>query len=110
NLFIEGGMNWLAPFEGRDNDVFGLAFSYLGTSPAARQYGNALVDYYGTGFPYAGNETVLEATYLYQAAAWLAVQPDLQVVINPGAGIPSPVSRVPLKNDVIGGVRLTVTF
>lgn len=110
NLFIEGGMNWLAPFDGRDDDVFGLAFSYLGISPAARRYGSALIFYNGTGFPYAGNETVLEATYLYQATPWLAVQPDLQVVINPSAGIPSPVSPVPLKNDLIGGVRVTVTF
>lgn len=66
--------------------------------------------YTGTGFPYAGNETVVELTYLYQAAPWLALQPDLQVVINPGAGMPSIYSRMPLKNGVIGGVRATITF
>ncbi len=110
NLFIEGGMNWMAPFEGRDNDIFGLAFSYLGISPATRHYGRDVVLYSGTGFPYASNETVLEATYLYQATTWLAVQPDLQVVLNPNAGIPSSFSSAPLRNAVIAGVRMSITF
>ena len=92
NLFVEGGINWIGPFSGRDNDTFGLGVTYLGISPAARRHGNELVFYNGTGFPYAGNETVLEATYSYQATPWLAVQPDLQVIFNPNAGIPTPAS------------------
>jgi porin len=110
NLFIEGGMNWTAPFAGRDDDVFGIGVSYLGISPAARRFGNDQMFYTGTGFPYAGNETVVELTYLYQATGWLALQPDLQVVINPNAGIPSTSSLLPLKNDVIAAVRATITF
>ncbi|HEY4173097.1 MAG TPA: carbohydrate porin [Rhodopila sp.] len=110
NLFIEGGMNWTAPFAGRDNDVFGLGVSYLGISPAARHYGRELVAQTGTGQPYASNETVLEATYLYQVSPWLTLQPDLQFVINPGAGIPSIYSTTPLKNAIIGGVRATIVF
>jgi porin len=110
NLFIEGGMNWIGPFRGRDNDTFGLGVTYLGISPAARRHGNDLVFYNGAGFPYAGNETVLELTYNYQAAPWLAVQPDLQAIFNPNAGIPTASSQVPLKNDVIVGIRATVTF
>ena len=110
NLFVEGGLNWIGPFAGRDNDVFGLAFSYLGISPATRQFGKDVIFYTGTGFPYTSNETVFEATYLFQANQWLAVQPDLQVVINPNAAIPSAFSPVPLKDAVIGGVRVTITF
>lgn len=110
NLFIEGGLNWMAPFAGRDNDVFGLGVSYLGISPAARRYSRELVAETGSGQPYASNETVLEATYLYQVSPWLTLQPDLQFVINPGAGIPSIYSTTPLKNAIIGGVRATVIF
>ena len=110
NLFIEGGLNWMAPFAGRDNDVFGLGVSYLGISPAARRYSRELVAETGTGQPYASNETVLEATYLYQVSPCLTLQPDLQFVINPGAGIPSIYSTTPLKNAIIGGVRATVIF
>ncbi len=110
NLSVEGGMNWIGPFEGRDKDVFGLGVAYLGISPATRQYGSDLVFYTGAGSPYRSHETVIEATYLYQAARWLALQPDLQVVVNPGAGIPSALSSKPLRNAVIGGVRATITF
>ena len=110
NLFVEGGMNWIGPFEGRDNDVFGLAFTYLGISPAKRQFGNDVVFYSGTGFPYTSNETVFEATYQYQANSWLVLQPDLQVVINPNAAMPSQFSPVPLKDAVVGGIRASITF
>jgi porin len=110
NLFIEAGMNWLGPFAGRESDTFGLGVSYLGISPAARRFSKDLVALTGSGSPYASNETVIEATYLYQASPWLALQPDLQIVVNPGAGIPSTLSRTPLKNDVITGVRASITF
>jgi len=110
NLFIEGGMNWMGPFEGRENDVFGLGVSYLGISPATRQYGNDVIFYTGSGYRYNSNETVVEATYLYQVAPWWALQPDVQIVVNPGAGIPSAYSSKPLKNAVIAGVRATITF
>jgi porin len=110
NLFVEGGMNWTGPFRGRDSDVFGLAVAYLGISPPLRQFGRDVVFFSGKGSPYASNETVLEATYLCQTNHWLTLQPDLQAVINPNAGIPSQFSRVPLKDAVIAGVRATITF
>jgi porin len=110
NLFIEAGLNWMAPFEGRDNDVFGLAVSYLGISPATRRFGSNVVAFTGSGAPYASNETVIEGTYLYQATPWLTLQPDVQVIINPGAGIPSSFSPTPLKDNVITGVRVSIVF
>jgi porin len=110
NLFIEAGLNWKAPFAGRDSDVFGLAVSYEGIGAAARQYSRELVYFTGSGTPYAGNETVLEATYQYQVAPWLVLQPDAQYVVNPGADIPSSLSTRPLKNDFIAGMRATITF
>lgn len=110
NLFVEAGMNWKGPFEGRENDAFGIGVSYLGISPATRRFGSDGVAFTGTGSPYRSNETVVEATYLYQVAPWWMLQPDLQIVVNPGAGIPSSFSSAPLKNAVIGGVRATIVF
>lgn len=110
NLFIEGGLNWIGPFAGRENDTLGLGVSYLGISPAARRYGDSVIYYTGHGTPYASNETVVELTYLYQVTPWWAMQPDLQIVVNPGANIPSPASSKPLKNDLIAGIRATITF
>jgi porin len=108
NLFVEGGMNWLAPFTERPDDTFGLAFSYLGVSPAARDYSRELVSFGRAMSPYASNETVLEATYLATLTNWLTLQPDLQYVINPGAGgVPGPFGTRPLPNALVIGMRAT---
>jgi porin len=42
------------------------------------------------GMPFADMETTLELTYVGQAASWLAIQPDLQYILRPGAapGLP----------------------
>jgi porin len=108
NLFIEGGMNWHAPFTERADDIFGLAFAYLGISPAARDYSRDLVSFGRAASPYASNETVLEATYQAPLTNWLTLQPDLQVVFNPGVGIPGNFGSTPLKNAVVIGMRATI--
>jgi porin len=110
NLFIEGGFNWSGPFKGRNSDIFGVGVAYLGISPALRRFGSDVVRYTGMGPPYNSNETVVEMTYQYQVAPWWLLQPDVQIVVNPGASIPSAFSSKPLKNAVIAGVRATITF
>jgi porin len=110
NRFVEAGMNWKGPFEARQDDSFGLAVSYIGISPAKRRLGTDVIAFTGTGSPYAASETILEATYLCQVTPWLGLQPDLQVVFNPGARIPTSAAPSPLKNDVIAGLRASITF
>jgi porin len=110
NLFVEAGMNWMGPFEGRENDIFGVGVSYLGISPATRRFGNDVMLFTGSGSRYFSNETVVEATYQYQVTPWWTLQPDLQIIVNPGAGIPSGLSTKPLKNAVIAGLRATIIF
>jgi porin len=110
NVFFMAGMNWTGPFASRPNDTLGLGVSYLGISPAKRRFGSDVIAFTGSGSPFATNETVLEATYQFQLAPWLTLQPDLQVVLNPGAGIPSASSVTPLNNDLIAGVRTGIVF
>ncbi len=108
--FIDGGFNWKAPFPRRPNDTAGIAFTYAGMGSALQQYGRDVLYYTGTGGPYAAAETIVEATYLIQLKSWLSLQPDLQYVINPGAGVPTPQAPMPLKNDLIIGMRFTLNF
>jgi len=110
NLFIEGGINWKGPFAGHDKDIAAFGVSYLGISPAARRFAASVISLTGSGSPYSSNETVFEATYLYQATTWLSLQPDAQYVINPGAGIPTSESHTPLKNAFVLGVRAAIQF
>jgi porin len=110
NLFIEAGLNWKGVFKGRDNDTLGLGVSYVGISPAAQAFSSDVIAFTGKGTRYAGSETVIEATYAYKANDWFALQPDLQYVINPNGGIPTPSNPRPLKNALVAGVRATISF
>lgn len=110
NLFVEGGFNWKGVFKYRDNDTLGLGVSYVGISPAAQAFSSDLIAFTGTGTRYAGSETVIEVTYAYKATDWFALQPDLQYVINPNAGIPTASSPTPLRNALVVGARATMSF
>ena len=56
------------------------------------------------------SETVIEAAYLYEVTPWWVLQPDIQMVINPFAGLPSPVNDRSLSNALATGLRMTVKF
>lgn len=51
----------------------------------------------------ANTETVIEATYARELTPWLSVQPDVQYVINPGAGPDT-------RNALVMGVRVSIGF
>lgn len=108
--FIEGGLSWKGAIKGRDQDTLGLGVSYVGIGAAAQGFSNDVIAYTGTGTRFAGNETVIEATYAYKPTIWFAVQPDLQYVINPNAGIPTASAPAPLRNALVAGVRATISF
>ena len=56
-------------------------------------------------------ETFLEATYQAQLLPSWQIQPDVQYVINPGAGIANPDDpNQRIKNEFVVGVRTNVTF
>jgi porin len=110
NLFFAAGMNWKAPFADRTGDSAGIGVSYQGISPSARHYSRDLAASGNLVAPYASNEMVIEATYLYQMAPWWLLQPDVQYVVNPGAGLPGAFGSRPLKDDLIVGLHTTVTF
>jgi porin len=110
DLFVEGGLNWKGIIPGRSHDAAGLAVTYAGIGAAAQHFSNDLVFFGGLGAPYRQGETVVEATYRARLTPWLKVQPDVQYVINPGAGIPTGQSPGPLPNALVFGVRVTVDF
>jgi len=108
--FIEGGLTWKGLLAGRSHDEAGIALTYAGIGAAARHFSQDLILYNGFGTSYAQGEPIIELTYRARLTPWLKVQPDLQYVINPGAGIPTPRNPAPLKNALLAAVRLTVNF
>jgi porin len=109
NLFVEGGLNWKAPFSDRADDVLGLGIAYLGINPFFQRFADeTLFTHFAPSVK--NNETVVEATYLCKVAPWWTLQPDLQVVVNPSAGLPSAPNGRPLMNAVVAGLRTTIKF
>ncbi|HEX3350576.1 MAG TPA: carbohydrate porin [Acetobacteraceae bacterium] len=111
NFYANGGLNWKAPIASRPDDSAGLGFGYVAISPRVMAFDRDIAFFTGQPFPIANREVLFEATYQYQAAGWLQIQPDAQYIINPGGHVPNPV--VPgqvIKNAFILGVRATVQF
>lgn len=66
------GMQWLAPFTSRPDDVFGVGLSSVEFSDAS-------------GSPFTANhETAYEIFYKGPVTSWLTLQGDLQQIENPG--------------------------
>ncbi|MDA8095875.1 MAG: carbohydrate porin [Betaproteobacteria bacterium] len=98
---VNAGLTIHEPFEHRDDDTFGLGMGYAHVS-------SHLVALDRTqGYPAQHGETFVEATYQYQATPWLQLQPDLQYVFHPGAGITT-TKRV--NNELVLGLRTNIVF
>src|SRR5262249_48563828 len=110
DLYWEGGLNWKGPIPTRPHDVLGLAVAYLHLDPSYQSFANEALISSGAPATTRSNETVVEATYLYEIAPWWTLQPDMQLVVNPRAGLPDPVDNRPLANALVSGARMTVKF
>jgi porin len=102
---LNGGVTLAAPLPGRDNDQAGID---VGIAKVSRRA--AGLDRDGGATP-RGTEALLELTYQAHVTPWLNLQPDLQYVVNPGAGIADPAdpSRH-LRNEFVAGMRAGITF
>ena len=106
------GLLMHSPLKNRAADTFGLGVGYAQVSSS---YANATRDSYmysGTSGPIPTNEWMGELTYQYQVKPWFVLQPDLQYIYNPGAGIPNPNSPTGarLQNELVAGVRAIFNF
>lgn len=97
DFYFDTGVVYTGLIPTRDADQAGLAFAYAQASGGAQ---NQIAE--GGDAP-AGAEMALEATYSAQITPWLAIQPDLQFIINPGATRNTP-------NAFVIGCRSTITF
>lgn len=96
-LYGDAGLVYRGLLPGRDEDVVGIAFAYGGVTRGAR----SAIEL--EGLDPANAEILVEATYEARLLPWLAIQPDLQVVIDPGA-------TTSVDPAVVVGARLSVAF
>lgn len=108
------GITLTAPFDGRDNDVAGLAVGYVQVGNHTRGNDEDYASFNANSlYPIRNNETFVEATYQYQITPWWQLQGDLQYTLKPGAGVVSSndstqTQRIP--NAWVVGLKTVITF
>jgi porin len=91
------GLTYKGLFPTRDQDTLGIAFAYAKLTSGAQQ------PTINDGSFGVGAEMVLEVTYQAQITKWLSIQPDMQVIINPGG-------NKDLSDALVIGGRVSLTF
>lgn len=86
------GLRYKGLFEGRDNDIAGIAVTVNHTSHKYRALNNS-----------DNHETDLEINYRAQIRSWFALQPNLQYIVNPNMD-PA------VQNVWIIGARVEIIF
>jgi porin len=88
------GLHLKGMVSSRPNDILGIAWTRAGLSGKWRVLQGAATE---------ATETALEATYRYSLTPYLAIQPNLQYVRNPGGITGTPAAR-------LIGIRFDVSF
>jgi len=97
SFYFDAGLVYTGLIPGRDHDQLGAAIAYGKLSNGAKQ---TLRD---EGAIDPGYEIALEFTYLFEITPWWSFQPDLQVILHPGA-------TQDLGNALVVGARSTIVF
>lgn len=108
---MNGGITLHEPFLERDDDTFGLGMGYAHVSNRAAALDRDTQFFTGSFTPVRSSETYVEASYQYQVTPWWQLQPDVQYVFNPGAGIANPNDPTQqVKNETVIGLRTNIVF
>ena len=94
---VNVGFRVKAPLPGRDEDVFGVAYTRASLSDKWRSVQSA------AGTDTSAAEDAWEITYRIQAGKWLAVQPVIQRINHPGGGASTAAAN-------ILGARVEIAF
>lgn len=100
---MNAGLVFHSPFRNRAADTFGVGMGYTHVSNQAPQQVLQNLDSIPRG------EGFVELTYQYQLKPWIQIQPDIQYVVNPGAGVVD-TGDTRIKNELVVGVRTNISF
>lgn len=109
--YVEGGLSYKGLIDGRPLDQAAIGFGHMNMSSSwvnNTKYANT---YQNASQPIPNFETFIELDYQAVVSPWLAIQPFMVYVINPGAKAPQPQnSQLPINNALVFGVRANVSF
>jgi porin len=105
------GLTFHEPFLHRDDDTFGIGMGYTKVSSFVSALNRDTAAFTGAYTPVRSSETYVELTYQYQVTPWWQLQPDLQYVFNPGAGLANPnAPNQRIGNELVLGLRTNILF
>ena len=108
---LNAGLVLHQPLPYRNMDTFGIGFGYAHVSPQQAALDRDTYADTGTYTPTQNGESFVELTYQYQATMWCQLQPDIQYVINPGAGIAGTIqTNAKVGDEVVFGLRTNMLF
>ena len=108
---LNAGLLMHSPFRNRPFDTVGLGFGYAHVSSQVSQLDKDTIQFTGNLTPVHSSESFIEMTYQYQLKPWIQLQPDIQYVFNPGAGVPLPSDpSTRIQNELVMGVRTNISF
>jgi len=110
NFSLNAGITFREPILHRDDDTFGIGMGYAHVSGRAAALDRDTAALTGSFTPVRSGETFVEVTYQYEATPWWQIQPDVQYVFNPGAGIANASGTSKVGNELVLGLRTNILF
>jgi porin len=110
DISVNIGLTFHEPILHRDADTFAIGMGWAKVSHAAAALDRDTAFYTGTFNPVRTSETFFEMTYQYQLTPAVQLQPDIQYVIKPGAGILNPNGTGTIRNELVFGLRTNILF
>jgi len=110
NFSLNAGLTFREPILHRDDDTFGIGMGYAHVSGRAAALDRDTAFFTDAFTPVRSGETFVEMTYQYQATPWWQLQPDIQYVFNPGAGVANASGTGKIGNELVLGLRTNILF
>ena len=110
---LDAGVNVIGMVPGRQEDVLGLAFTYLPISDRASGLDRDNNFLNAANTPVRSYESQIELTYQAKINPWFTLQPDFQYIFNPGGNVSDPKDSTGAKSvsdAAIIGLRAIVAF
>jgi len=103
DFYVGGGIHYKGIIPNREQDILGLAVAHAQISEDQRDAEDVAESDSLSFHSRDSHETAVELTYRTQLFPWLAVQPGVQTIFNPGADSS-------LDNAVVSIVRFQINF
>lgn len=111
DFYVDGGLIFSKMISSRPDDAFGVSFLYSHVSKQAREHDLDTRLFTGLPVPLRNYELSLEASYSASIMPGWTLQPNLQLIFNPGGNVPLPGSKTQaIGNAAVMGVRSTIKY